>query len=241
MKLVLLLVATATLASLANAGPHYFYRGSPNFGTAYYHPGYYQPSPWQYSYRQYQPTNTYFYRYNHRPYGFPAYHGSFTTVPKPVVIPTDKPETTWTGIDARLKPDLDDVVEVAKSAGGFETLLELVNKEGLIDRLKDGDCKTVLAPRNNVFEQLPVGTLDGLIADNKVSEILVRHVIPQCIGLEQIQSGPVLTAGGQEIEFIKNDIDGTVQIRSGTGLYNIVKANIPASNGVIHVVDGLFV
>jgi uncharacterized surface protein with fasciclin (FAS1) repeats len=132
------------------------------------------------------------------------------------------------------------VVDVATEAGGFETLLRLVEQEGLTDRLKDDECKTVLAPTNEVFDQLPPGALDNLVETNTVVDVLVKHVIPQCLTSDQIESGFVKTAGGVEIELIKNP-DGSVEIKSGTGLYKIVQSDISASNGLIHVVDGVFV
>jgi uncharacterized surface protein with fasciclin (FAS1) repeats len=174
----------------------------------------------------YQPRRTY---YHHQP---TYVYGPRQTVYQPKMTP-----------DTRIKPveEKNDVIQVATNAGGFETLLALVEQEGLTDRLKDDECKTVLAPTNEVFDQLPTGALDGLVEADMVTDVLLKHVILQCLTSDQIESGFVKTAGGVEIEFIKNPEDGSVQIKSGTGLYNVVLADISASNGVIHVVDGVFV
>jgi uncharacterized surface protein with fasciclin (FAS1) repeats len=226
MKVVLLLI---TMATVANAGAYkYHHLSNPSVyqpRRTYYH---HQPTSF---YRPrstvYQPRRT-FYHHNVNKWNQPHFG-----------IPTYAPKTP----DTRIKPveEENDVVQVAIEAGGFETLLELVEQEGLTDRLKDDECKTVLAPTNEVFDQRPPGALDGLIETDTVADVLVKHVIPQCLTSDQIESGFVKTAGGVEIELIKNPEDGSVQIKSGTGLYKIVQSDILASNGVIHVVDGVFV
>ena len=79
----------------------------------------------------------------------------------------------------------------------------------------------------------------GLIESGDGAKILVKHVIPQCLNSDQIESGPVETLGGETIEFVKQ-ADGKLQIKSGTEIYNVTATDVKASNGIIHVVDGVF-
>lgn len=176
------------------------------------------------------------------PFGFPGYFdprvGYFQLVRYPAGFQQWR-EVYFPGATKKL-PKLKSLGETAKDLGTFNELLGFVDKVGFTETLEDSNCKTVLAPPDDIFNQLPPGALDGLIESGEGAEILVKHVIPECIPSDDIESGPIATAGGELIEFIKQ-ADGKLQIKSGSGTYNVTSTDTQASNGIIHVVDGIFV
>ena len=131
--------------------------------------------------------------------------------------------------------DLGDVVEVAKEAGIFNTLLKIVTELGLVDTLKEAEAVTVFAPPDEAFAKLPNGTIESLTQD-QAKEIVLRHVIPAKVLAADVVTGPVETLGGEEIDLIKTDTGG-VQITYEGNTITVDKADVMASNGVIHIID----
>jgi len=144
----------------------------------------------------------------------------------------DKQTASMTSVDHHEKGT---IVEVAQKAGSFETLLAAAKAAGLVEALSGDGPITVLAPTDDAFAKLPAGTVEMLLEpENRglLTQVLTYHVIPG-----EVKSGTVkkldnaTTLLGQRI-----DIDAGY---SGITIDNakVVKADIMASNGVIHVID----
>lgn len=125
-----------------------------------------------------------------------------------------------------------DIVDTAVSAGQFKTLVKAVQEAGLVDTLKGDGPFTVFAPTDEAFAKLPTGTLEALLKDKeKLAAVLTYHVVPGKVMAAQVKPGPVKTVQGQPL---------TVSASYGTVMINnakVVKTDIIASNGVIHVID----
>ena len=128
-------------------------------------------------------------------------------------------------------PDDDkDIVEVAVEAGMFNTLAAALKAGDLIDTLKGDGPFTVFAPTDEAFAKLPEGTVEELLKPenkDKLVAILTYHVVPG-----KVMAGDLLsTMSAKTVNGQKAPIGITV---AGA---NVIKADIKASNGVIHVVD----
>ena len=130
--------------------------------------------------------------------------------------------------------DKPDIVETAKAAGSFSTLLAAAEAAGLAGALAGDGPLTVFAPTDAAFEALPEGTVATLLKpENKdqLASILKLHVI----------SGKVTSSdlAGQTLE--AETLGGMVSIDATDGVVvegaNVTQADIMTSNGVIHVID----
>jgi uncharacterized surface protein with fasciclin (FAS1) repeats len=128
-----------------------------------------------------------------------------------------------------------DIVETAVSAGNFKTLVAAVTAAGLVDTLKGKGPFTVFAPTDEAFAKLPAGTVDSLLKPEnkaKLVGILTYHVVPAKVMSSEIagKKAMVKTVQGSEI---------SVDAMNGVMINNakVIKADIEASNGVIHVID----
>jgi uncharacterized surface protein with fasciclin (FAS1) repeats len=127
-----------------------------------------------------------------------------------------------------------DIVDTAVSAGQFKTLVKAVQEAGLVDTLKGEGPFTVFAPTDEAFAKLPAGTLDALLQDKeKLATVLTYHVVPGKVTAAQVRPGMVKTVQGQSLTVKAN--------RGGVMVDNakVVKTDIIASNGVIHVIDSV--
>lgn len=120
-----------------------------------------------------------------------------------------------------------DIVDTAISAGQFKTLVKAVQEAGLVETLKGKGPFTVFAPTDEAFAKLPAGTLEALLMDKeKLAAILTYHVVPG-----KVMAAQVKTVQGQAL---------TVTTKNGAVMVDeakVVKTDITASNGVIHVID----
>jgi uncharacterized surface protein with fasciclin (FAS1) repeats len=128
-----------------------------------------------------------------------------------------------------------DIVETAKAAGNFETLLTAASKAGLVDTLKGDGPFTVFAPTDEAFAKVPKDTLDALLRDEaKLKEVLLYHVVKgKVMAADAARLDSAKTAGGRSIRITSRD--GKVMINQA----GVTKADIPARNGVIHVIDAV--
>ncbi|HEY7657194.1 MAG TPA: fasciclin domain-containing protein [Burkholderiales bacterium] len=125
-----------------------------------------------------------------------------------------------------------DIVDTAVSAGQFKTLVKAVQEAGLVDTLKGEGPFTVFAPTDEAFAKLPAGTLDALLQDKeKLAAVLTYHVVPGKVTAAQVRPGMVKTVQGQSLTVKTNR--GGVMVDTA----RVVKTDIVASNGVIHVID----
>lgn len=134
-----------------------------------------------------------------------------------------------------------DIVQVASSNAEFSTLVAAVKAAGLVETLESAGPFTVFAPMNPAFAALPAGTLDSLLKpENKgtLTSILTYHVVPGAVWAKDVKVGEVKTASGAK--FTVSMDDGSVHITDGKGRkVKVVMTDIAASNGVIHVIDGV--
>ncbi len=124
-----------------------------------------------------------------------------------------------------------DIVDTAVSAGSFNTLVTAIKAAGLVDTLKGDGPFTVFAPTDEAFAKLPAGTLDALLADKeKLTKVLTYHVVAGKVMSGDVKPGKVKTVQGQALTL---STSGGVKVDNA----KVVKADIAASNGVIHVID----
>ncbi|MBP1841780.1 putative surface protein with fasciclin (FAS1) repeats [Rhizobium petrolearium] len=128
-----------------------------------------------------------------------------------------------------------DIVDTAVSAGQFKTLATALEAADLVATLKGPGPFTVFAPTDEAFAKLPAGTVENLLKPEnkaKLTAILTYHVVPGAVKAEQVTTlDEVKTVNGTVAKISTGD--GKVMINDAT----VVKADIAASNGVIHVID----
>jgi uncharacterized surface protein with fasciclin (FAS1) repeats len=129
-----------------------------------------------------------------------------------------------------------DIVDTAVSAGQFKTLVTALQEADLVDTLRQEGPYTVFAPTDAAFAKLPAGTLDALLKDKeKLAAVLAYHVVPGKIMAAQVKPGSVKTVQGQSFTVSKQGSNVMVDAAK------VVKTDIAASNGVIHVIDSVIV
>jgi uncharacterized surface protein with fasciclin (FAS1) repeats len=130
-----------------------------------------------------------------------------------------------------------DIVDTAVAAGSFNTLVTAVKAAGLVDTLKGKGPFTVFAPTDDAFAKLPKGTVEGLLKDiPKLTAVLTYHVVPgKVMAADVVKLKTAKTVQGQEVKIdaSKWHLHKTVKINDA----NVVKADVAADNGVIHVID----
>lgn len=124
-----------------------------------------------------------------------------------------------------------DIVATAQAAGGFTTLLKAVEKAGLADTLRGQGPFTVFAPTDEAFAKVPKEKLDALLADPaKLKAVLTYHVVPSKVLAKDVKAGEVKTVQGGALRVAT---EGGVRVNDA----RVVKPDVLASNGVIHVID----
>jgi uncharacterized surface protein with fasciclin (FAS1) repeats len=129
---------------------------------------------------------------------------------------------------------MSNIVEVASNAGGFSTLLKAAEVAGLVDTLSSGGPFTIFAPTDDAFSKVPSETLNALLAEpEKLKGILLYHAVEgKVMSTDLSGTMKVKTLQGQEITI---DTSKGVKVNEA----NVVKADIEADNGVIHVIDNV--
>ncbi len=151
--------------------------------------------------------------------------------------------TSTTAADTTMTtaPAAKTIVEIAASNPDFSTLVTGVKAAGLADTLSGAGPFTVFAPTNDAFAKLPAGTLDTLLKpENKqqLAAILTYHVVPATVMASDVKPGKVTTVNGAT--FTVATENGDVILTDGQGnKAKVVKTDIVASNGVIHVIDAV--
>ncbi len=132
-----------------------------------------------------------------------------------------------------------DIVDTAVAAGHFKTLVAALQAAGLADTLKGDGPFTVFAPTDDAFAKLPAGTVETLLKPEnkeKLKAILLYHVVDGQVGSTQVvKMSSAKTLDGKDVDITANN--GAVMINDA----KVVKADIPASNGVIHVIDTVLI
>jgi uncharacterized surface protein with fasciclin (FAS1) repeats len=135
------------------------------------------------------------------------------------------------------------IVETASSAGTFKTLIAAAKAAGLADLLATKGHLTVFAPTDAAFAALPAGTVESLLRPenkDKLVAILSYHVVGRAIPAAQI---PTERA---HVRTLKAAGDRSVAVRrQGGGVTvdnaRVIKADIKADNGIIHVIDKVLI
>jgi uncharacterized surface protein with fasciclin (FAS1) repeats len=129
----------------------------------------------------------------------------------------------------------ENIVDTALAAGQFKTLTAAVNAAGLTETLKGPGPFTVFAPTDAAFAKLPAGTVENLLKpENKAQlvAILTYHVVPGAVtAADVVKLTEAKTVNGEIV---------AVHASSGSVMINnaqVTTADIPASNGVIHIID----
>jgi len=130
-----------------------------------------------------------------------------------------------------------DIVDTAVAAGKFETLAAALKAAGLVETLKGKGPFTVFAPTDEAFAKLPEGTVETLLKPEnkeKLVKVLTYHVVPgKVMAADVVKLSKAKTVEGSYVKITVND--GKVKINDA----NVVKTDIAASNGVIHVIDAV--
>ncbi|HKL02347.1 MAG TPA: fasciclin domain-containing protein [Cryomorphaceae bacterium] len=128
------------------------------------------------------------------------------------------------------------IVELAAGNEQLSTLVTAVKAAGLVETLSSEGPFTVFAPTNKAFAALPEGVLASLLKpENKdqLVAVLTYHVIPASISSTDLKDG--MTAATAQGENIMVDLRDGAKINGA----NVVKADIKASNGMVHVIDAV--
>lgn len=157
--------------------------------------------------------------------------------------------TTWEQAGAKVnnltKPashpraeETKDIVDTAVSAGSFNTLAKALEAAGLIDALKGTGPFTVFAPTDEAFAKLPAGAVEDLLKPEnreKLRSVLLYHVVKG-----KYDAAKVAKLNGESVQTLQG---GSVMIRTTHGVMvdkaSVLKADVAASNGIIHVIDSV--
>lgn len=124
-----------------------------------------------------------------------------------------------------------DIVDTAKAAGTFNTLVTAVQAAGLVETLKGPGPFTVFAPTDEAFAKIPKAQLDALLKDKeKLAAVLKYHVVAGKVMAKDVKAGDVKTVNGKTF---KIGTTGGVTVNNA----KVVKTDIETTNGVIHVID----
>jgi len=129
------------------------------------------------------------------------------------------------------------IAQTAAASGQFSTLTTLLKKAGLVSTLGRPGPYTVFAPTNAAFAKVPKQTLDALLADKaKLRAVLLYHVVPgKVTAAKVVKLSSAKTANGERVR---------IRVKGSTVYVNgakVTKADVMATNGVIHVVDRVLV
>jgi uncharacterized surface protein with fasciclin (FAS1) repeats len=127
------------------------------------------------------------------------------------------------------------IPQVARTADQFSTLLAAVNAAGLTETLVGRGPFTVFAPTDEAFNRLPNGTVADLHKPEnreKLFTLLTYHVLPGRVTAAQARTvSSAETVAGQKVTL--RDVDGELRVNNAV----VRIADVPASNGLIHVID----
>lgn len=127
------------------------------------------------------------------------------------------------------------IAEVAMSTGMHNTLVNALKTAGLANMLMESGSYTVFAPTDAAFAKLPAGTVDMLMRPenrDKLRSLLQYHVVPGRVDANSVMKmSSAKTASGANVSIMTSG--SNVMVGGAT----VVKADVMASNGIVHVVD----
>ena len=145
--------------------------------------------------------------------------------------------TVAAGDDTEMSTEVGNIVAVAQGNEDFSTLVAAITAAGLGDALSGAGPFTVFAPTNAAFEALPAGLLEKLLLpENKdvLTKILTYPVVSAKVMAADVTAGDVTTLEGSAFAVTT---EGGVKVNTS----NVTATDVPASNGVIHVIDAVLV
>jgi len=131
-----------------------------------------------------------------------------------------------------------DIIAVAQGAGSFNTLVAAVQAAGLVEVLQGDGPFTVFAPTDEAFSKLPTGTVESLLKPenkDKLVAILTYHVISGKVLAADVKTMKAKTVNGQNVNLLVSDYG--VKVNNA----KVIKTDVMASNGVIHVIDTVII
>ncbi|TRY64291.1 hypothetical protein TCAL_13680 [Tigriopus californicus] len=144
------------------------------------------------------------------------------------------------GVQAQFPPQ-GNILEVAQGGSGLGTLVFAIQTAELMDTLKEGGPYTIFAPNDQAFAKIDPQGLQELLQDREaLTDTLLRHVVDGSrILASNINLGSSLlnTLGGEFVSVM--NMDGNVTLTSSVGGARVIRTDIEADNGVIHIIDGV--
>ncbi|GGA38890.1 fasciclin domain-containing protein [Okeania sp. KiyG1] len=129
-----------------------------------------------------------------------------------------------------------DIVSTAVEAGKFNTLAAALEAAGLVEVLQEEGPFTVFAPTDEAFAALPPGLVEDLLRpenEDTLIDVLTYHVVFGEVMSGDLESGKVRTIEGDDI-YVRVSNAG-VKVNNA----NVIIPDVPATNGVIHVIDSV--
>ncbi len=133
-----------------------------------------------------------------------------------------------------------DIVDTALNAGDFSVLIAALQSAGLKDTLKGAGPFTLFAPNDAAFQKLPPGTLENLLKpENKqqLVDILTYHVLNGKVAAKALSGKSATPATVQGSTLALDGTGGGVRADNA----NVIKADMMAKNGIIHVIDSVLI
>ncbi len=136
-------------------------------------------------------------------------------------------------------PSGPDIVTTLEERGDFTTLLTALDAADLAETLRGPGPYTLFAPPDSAFAELSGGILDDLLADpaGALTGVLTYHVVSGKVMSTDLSDGMMVeTVNGATLR-VDIGADGAVRVNDAT----VMEADIEATNGVIHVIDGVLI
>ena len=131
-----------------------------------------------------------------------------------------------------------DLMAVAAGSDNFKTLIAAVKAAGLVETLQGAGLFTVFAPTDEAFAKLPAGTVENLLKPenkDKLIAVLKYHVVPGKVVAADVKTMEAKTVQGQNVKLVVSAEGVTVDNAK------VVKTDVTAENGVIHVIDTVII
>ena len=141
-----------------------------------------------------------------------------------------------------------DIPDTAAKTGMFNTLLAAAKAAGVVPMLVNDKNLTIFAPTDDAFKKLPAGTVDNLLKpENKdtLKKILAYHVLTMKVSAKKAMMMPsgtnVKTAEGEKL-ILRSGKGRGLMLDPGVGMKaTVIKPNVMADNGIIHVIDTVLI
>lgn len=149
---------------------------------------------------------------------------------------TQSPTAPTTPPAAQAEADDNHVVDVVQANPSLKTLASVIDETDANEVLELQGPYTVFAPSDEAFNALPAETRQRLLQPEnrqQLAQILFYHVVPGQVSANQLQSGDVKTVEGANVNVKVDQTANQVTVNDAT----VTQADIPASNGVVHIVD----